>query len=131
MSNQYSPLAHSLPSSQGEVERRATIDGGLGPDPTAVPGDNAADGGQAHAGTLEFGRGVQTLEHPKQLVRVLHVEAGPVVPDQEDPLSVPSDRCEFDPGPRLVCGVLPTVAEQVLENPSQQPRVAPRFAPLG
>ena len=96
-----------------------------------MPGDNAADGGQAHAGTLEFGRGVQTLEHPKQLVRVLHVEAGPVVPDQEDPLSVPGDRCEFDPGPRLFCGVFPTVAQQVLENHSQQPRVAPRFEPLG
>src|SRR2546430_14832356 len=93
--------------SQREVERRSPIDGSLGPDPAAVPGDDAPDRRETDAGALEFGRGVQSLEHAEQLVHVLHVEAGTVVPDQERPLSVHLGGSELDLRPRLFRGVLP------------------------
>src|SRR2546422_10456623 len=56
------PGPRSRPS-QGEVEGRSLIDSALRPDPAAVPADDAADRRQADASTLEFGHGVQPLEH--------------------------------------------------------------------
>src|SRR5881397_4254907 len=97
--------------SQGEVEGGSPIDGSLGPDPAAVPGDDAPHRRETDAGALEFGRGVQALEHPEQLVGVPHVEAGPVVADQERPASVLFDRSKFDLWLRPFGGVLPAVAE--------------------
>src|SRR2546428_3802060 len=111
--------------SQGEVEGRSPIDGSLGPDPAAVPGDDAPDRRETDAGALEFGRGVQALEHAEQLVCVLHVEAGPIVPDQEGPLAAHIGGSEFDLRPRLFRGVLPAVAEQIIEGHPQQARVSP------
>src|SRR5258708_7782017 len=52
----------SLPS-QREVECRALIDHALGPDPAAVPVDDASDRREPHARALEFGARVQALEH--------------------------------------------------------------------
>src|SRR2546423_10063111 len=122
------PVRHR--ASQSEVERRSPIDHALGPDAATVPGDDAPYRRESHAGALEFGRGMQALEHAEQLVRVLHVEAGPVVPDQERALAVRCDRAEFHPALRLFCGVLPAVAKQILERHPQQARIAPRLEPL-
>src|SRR5437899_8756035 len=117
--------------SQGEVERRSLIDGAFRPDPAAVPVDDPPDGCEADTGALEFGSGMQALEHAEQLVRVLHVEAGAVVPDHEGLPSVRFDGAEFDPRPRLFRGVLPAVAEEIVEGHAQQPCVAPRLQPRG
>src|SRR6266545_7856263 len=117
--------------SQGEVERGSPIDGAVGPDAAAVPGDDAADRREADAGAFELRRGVQSLEHAEQLVRVLHVEAGAVVPNQERVRSVHFDGSEFDPRPRLLRRVLPAVAEEVLEGHPQQARISPRREPRG
>src|SRR5467141_2207467 len=87
--------------SQGEVERRSLIDHALGPDPAAVPVDDASDGGEADAGALEVGSGMQSLEHAEQLVRVLHVEAGAVIPDHEGLAPVRVGGSEFDSRRRL------------------------------
>src|SRR5713226_10052427 len=116
---------------QSEVERRSLIDGALGPDPAAVPGDDAHDGGEPDARALELGRGVQALEHAEQLVRVLHVEAGAVVPDHEGPAAVDVDGAEFDARLRLLGGVLPAVAEEILEDNPQQTGVSLRLEPRG
>src|SRR3989442_9109061 len=88
--------------SQGEVEGGSPIDCSLGPDPAAVPGDDAPHRRETDAGALEFGRGVQALEHTEHLVRILHIEARTVVPDHERPLSVHIGGCKFDLLSRLV-----------------------------
>src|SRR5712692_912644 len=117
--------------SQSEVERRSLIDGAFGPDPAAVPVDDAPDGGQTDAGALEVSSGMQSLEYPEQLIRILHVEAGAVVPDHEGPAAVRFDRGELDPRLRLLRGVLPAVPQQIVEGHAQQPCVASRPEPRG
>ena len=78
--------------------------------------DDASDGREAHAGALEIDRGVQPLEHTEQLIDVLHVEAGPIVPNRVHRLAVLGVPAELDPGPRLLGGILPAVPEQVVEH---------------
>src|SRR5207248_11524477 len=125
----YTTLFRSSGPSQSEVERRSLIDGAFRPDAAAVPGDDASDGGETDAGALEVGSGMQSLEHAEQLIRVLHVEAGAVVPDHEGPAAVRFDRGELDPRLRLFRGVLPAVPQQVIEGHAQQARVASRLKP--
>src|SRR2546426_9687670 len=96
-----------------------------------VPGDDAPDGGETDAGALEVGSGMQSLEYAEQLIRILHVEAGAVVPDHEGPAAVRFDRGELDPRLRLLRGVLPAVPEQIVEDHAQQARVASRLEPRG
>src|SRR2546426_6278608 len=99
--------------SQGEVEGCSPIDGSLGPDPAAVPGDDAPHRRETDAGALEFGRGVQALEHTEQLVRILHVEAGTVVPDRSE-----EHTSELQSPCNLVCRLL-------LEKKNLSSQVAP------
>src|SRR5690349_16335881 len=67
---------------QGEVEGGADPGFGVGPHATAVAQDDAVGEGQPDAGALVVLGPVQPLEHAEELVRVAHVEAGPVVPDE-------------------------------------------------
>lgn len=50
-----------------EVKRRARAGLALGPNPAAVPVDDAPHAGQADAPALELLRAVQPLEHAKEL----------------------------------------------------------------
>src|SRR6266851_4928171 len=117
--------------SQGEVERCPLVHGAFRPDSAAVPIDDAPDGGEADARTLEVGGGMQPLEHAEQLVRVFHVEASAVVPDHEGPAPVCVGGSELDSWSRLLRGVLPAVAEQIVEGHAQEPGVASRIEPGG
>src|SRR3970282_1860524 len=72
---------------QRKMESRARVHRALGPDPPAVPGEDARHDGQTHAGALELVRAVQPLEHAEQLVVVAHVEPGAVVLHAIDALS--------------------------------------------
>src|SRR6185436_15302096 len=106
-----SPTAGPSSSSaaQGEVERRASALGALGPDAAAVAVDDPLHGGQADAGALELGGGVQALEGGEQLLGVDHVEAGPVVADEEHPLALVALALlpHLAAGGRLLAGELP------------------------
>ena len=48
---------------EGEIEGCSFVDGGFGPDATAVFGDDAFDDGEADADTFKFVGFVETLEH--------------------------------------------------------------------
>src|SRR6185503_12821207 len=65
---------------QAEVESRALVLGAIHPHLAAVTFDDAPDDRKPDACTLELVGGVQALEHAKQLVHVLHVEADAIVP---------------------------------------------------
>src|ERR1700687_310651 len=67
-----------------EVKCCAVIDRGLDPDTAAVALDDALYDCQADAGAREILRAMQSLKHVEQLVGILHVEADPVVADDED-----------------------------------------------
>ena len=60
---------------QGEVEAGAAVDGGFGPDFTAVAVDDALDGGEADAGAWELGLGVEALKGAEELGGAARVEA--------------------------------------------------------
>src|SRR5712664_3783132 len=62
-----------------EVERCALARLGIGPDPAAVPVDDALDRRQPDPGALILVARVQALESAEELVGVRHVEAGAVV----------------------------------------------------
>jgi len=49
-----------------------------------VPGNDAFDDRESDAGTFEFAGAMQALEYAEQLVGILHIEAGAVIPDVED-----------------------------------------------
>src|SRR5919107_4839307 len=73
-----------VPSPEREAEGGPFAHLALGPDPAAVPVDDARHRGQSYARPLELVLPVQPLEGPEQLVRVRLVEAGPVVPHEID-----------------------------------------------
>ena len=108
---------------QGEVEARAAIRLALGADRPAVAQDDAAHRRQADAGAREFAGAVQALEGAEQAIGEAHVEAGAVVAHREGRRLARMAQ-EGDPRRRGVAGVLPGVAEQVLEHHAQQRRVA-------
>src|SRR6267143_476607 len=119
---QLPPDVGSEPS-YGEVERGPLLDRPLAPHPATVAADDAAHRRQSDSRALELAGGVETLKRPEQLVGVRHVEPGPVVPHViHRPRLVPSDP-EFDARPGMLGGVLPGVAQQVLEDQAEQSRV--------
>src|SRR5712691_12960151 len=71
---------------EGEVKRGAFAGFAFGPGTPAVAGDDAAHVGEADPAAFKFVRSVQPLEHPEQLVRILHVEAHAVVAHEQDDL---------------------------------------------
>src|SRR5438105_1765111 len=90
-----------------EIERGTRARAGLSPDAAAVAADDAVHGGQADAGALEFGRGVQPLEGLEKLVGEGHVESGAVVADVEDPRAAIGRRADPHPGFGLPGSELP------------------------
>src|SRR5437763_15584511 len=73
----------------GEEEHGAFARLRFGPDPAAVPVKDALDSGQAHSGALELLRAMKPLKNAEKLARVLEVEAGSVVANENDTLPGP------------------------------------------
>src|SRR6266513_2331871 len=111
--------AFTRASSQREVERRTLFDGAFGPDPAAMPVDDAAHGGEPNPGAFEFRRRMEPLKHAEQLVGVAHVEAGAIVLDHEHATAVFLLRRELHARLRLLAGVFPAVAQEIVEDDAQ------------
>ena len=106
---------------QGEVERAAFTRGGFGPTATGVAFDDALGQRETGAGALEVHGVVLPLEHHKQVVCFLQVEAHTVVGDEE---SASADRVDL-PAELDAChiarpGVLHGIAQQVAQGLAQQ-----------
>src|SRR5262249_60631226 len=67
---------------QREIKRHAFVDRTLGAPLAAMPMDDALNGREADSRAFELFREVQALEHAEQLVDMLHVESGAVVPHE-------------------------------------------------
>src|ERR1700738_1619901 len=102
-----------------EVKCRALIDRCFGPDTAAVALDDALYDRQADTGACEILRTVQSLKHVEHLVGILHIEADPVVADEEDLLVAYLARADLDNGvvaqSRVLEGVVDEVHEHLLE----------------
>src|SRR3990170_3748102 len=102
--------------SQGEVEGRAAVRFGLGPDVSAVPVDDTLYGRQADPGSLELLLGVQSLKHPKELIGVLHVEPDPVIAHEVDRLIASLQTSDLNPGIGLVAGEIERISPYVVHH---------------
>ena len=83
--------------------------------PTVAPHDTF-DGRQANAQPLEFASQVQALEGLEQLTGIGHIEARPVIADEERSFVVRRRGTNFDQGIIAMARELPGVADQVLER---------------
>jgi hypothetical protein len=88
-----------------EVKRGALIHQTLGPDSAPMPMYYTLNGCQTNAGAFKRFRRVEALEYPEQFVDVFHVEADPVVPNENHDLILllvhtPYFDFGFRPGPR-------------------------------
>src|SRR5436309_12758205 len=91
-----------------------------------MPLDDPVDDGQADAGTLEILAAVHPLKHPEELAGVLHVEAGPIVPNKVGwaPAGIGLEDANFDPGMFALARVLDRVTQEVDEDLFEQGGVA-------
>ncbi len=106
------------------MKAAAALHLGVGPYLSAVTPHDAPHRRQADTGALEVICAVQALEDAEQPVREPHIEAGAVVPNAVGGLAVVQRAFEPDLRIGLPGGVLPGVAEQVLERNAQQRRIA-------
>jgi hypothetical protein len=114
---------------QREVDRRAATYHTFGPYPATVAMDDPLNRREPYPGSCEVAVAVETLERAEELRRKLHVETGAVIADKVDrqfPTLGPAHLDSRDPAR----GELPCVAEQVIEDDAEQPRVADRRDPL-
>ena len=102
----------------------AAAHGGRRPYSPGVTLHDAVHRGEADTGALVLGSGVQALEGAEQLLGVRHVEAGAVVPDEEDALGALAVGADLDARRGLLAGELPGVAQQVLERRGEQASIA-------
>src|SRR5437879_12528902 len=82
-----------------EIERGSHTCLGLRPDVAAVPADDALDDRQPSARSRKFVVGMETFEHPEELVQVAHVEPDAVVSyvvDRPIPAAA-AERADLDP----------------------------------
>src|ERR1035438_6976286 len=82
--------------SQREIEGGAAPLNRFGPGISALLANAAHDGGKADTRSGIFARRVQALERGKQLARILHAEADPIVPDKERRASDGFGFADFD-----------------------------------
>src|SRR5207237_517827 len=106
------------------VECRSHFGGAFRPHSAAVPLDNPRDGRQADSAARKIGAGVQPLKSLKETLARRHVEAGAVVPDEVNRLSVLFHFAELDPRAGMLSGELPGVFEEIEERGMEQSRVA-------
>src|SRR5690349_18941935 len=95
----------------------------FGPDVAAVTFDYSLDGRESNSETLEFRGRVEPLKGCEQAVRAGHVKTCAVIANEESAVTVGAKQANFDPRVGLVATEFPGIAEKVLQNQAQQPRV--------
>src|SRR6266436_3434911 len=109
-------VSRSKQPSQGEEEGSALPDRRLGPDATAVVGDEPLHNCQTDAGAWELRITMQTLKRDEELVGVLHRESRAIVPNAEGSLVFNGRRCKYDVGFRMLRCVLPGIPQQIVQD---------------
>src|SRR5207244_1175105 len=95
------------------------------PDGSTVPLNDALDRGQADPRPGKFALAVEAAERPEQLLGVLHVEAGSVIPHEVNHVAVQVHLAHTDLWLSHVPSELPGVLNQVEQDDAQEPRVGP------
>src|SRR5439155_2744437 len=108
---------------QRKVERGAAIDRTFRPGAAAVALYDPTDIRQSDPGTLEFIGAVESLKDTEQLVRVLHIEADPIVADEYDHFVWLVDGPDFDLGSLPRRRILNGVRQQIDEHQAHHVRV--------
>lgn len=103
--------------------RGSAVQDALGPNPTAVPRDDALDGRQANSVPLEPLLFVEALERAEKAMRFGHVEADPVVANVADDAGAVADRAKLDLDLLARGRVLSRVRKQVLERRAEEPDI--------
>jgi len=107
-----------------DEESGSAVDLCFCPDAGAVTLKDAMHTGQADAGAFELLLVVETVEDAEKLVVVLHVKAGPVVPDKDNILSSLPDVTDLDLRGGSMGAVFDGVRYQVCEYAAQHARIA-------
>src|SRR5512143_1368011 len=102
----------SLLYGKSKIHRRAFIDLALRPHSTAKAADDAHDDGEPDADAFEFGYGMQTLEHAKQLIGIPHIEAYASVFNKVNGFTSFDGSAHPNPGRVLGTGELDGVGQQ-------------------
>src|SRR5271154_2452885 len=114
----------SLVCLECEIERRAAVHFTFRPNPAAMPMDDALHIREPDAGALEFPYRVQPLEDGEKFIRISHVEAGAIVADETNKLTVLRNLTHLDVRIIALAGELPGIAEKVLKHNLKQPGVS-------
>src|SRR5687767_14149247 len=110
--------------SQGEIEGRTLSNFTFCPYTTAVPADDALHGSQPDACTRKIAHAMQSLKRSKELIRVGHVKACPIIVYEKGLGSVRKHPCaELDLRRIALGGKLPGITKQVLHDDPQQARI--------
>jgi hypothetical protein len=109
---------------EGKVQGGALPDGALGPDPAAMPLNDALHRRQADAGAWVFRAPMKALKGSEQRVSMHHVEAHAIVAHEEYQRTLVLRRAsKLDARPGLFGGKLLRIAEQILQHNAQPPRI--------
>src|SRR6202022_1745003 len=106
-----------------EIKRRSPAPGPLGPDPAPVAIDDPPRSCQPNPGPWKLTLAVQPLEGAEETVGGDHVEADPVVHDEDACLNIDYLRADHHLWRRLRAAELPSVVEQVGEQDAHEPFV--------
>ena len=101
---------------EGEKEGGAFVDLGFGPNFAAVLADDARDGGEADASTLEFFGAMEALKDAEQFVRIPHVKTCPVIADKIDVLVLFKFTADFYDGGLALTAVFEGVGKEVTKQ---------------
>src|SRR5580658_128954 len=115
----------SIPLSPGwrEREYRAVVHLAFGPHPSAVPGNHPMHDGESDARAAKLVGAVQALENAEELVRIIHIESDPVVPDRVLILRSDFATADFDARAGLFAAVFDGVGDQVGPYLAEQSRI--------
>src|SRR6185369_5507098 len=103
----------------------------LGRDRAAVPPDDPFDGRQPDAGAFELVAAMQARGRTEQLAGLFRIEADSVVADEvRNRITRSLVHTDRDVRLRPGLGVLERIAEKILHDEAEQPRVAPCKQPV-
>src|SRR5688572_15871767 len=88
----------------------------FGPNPAAMPFNDALYNGKPDASAFKLSAAVKTLEDAEKLFRVLHVETRPVVANEIHCLSILFEGTHFDDSLWLSPRKLECIGEKIDEN---------------
>ena len=88
-----------------------------------MAGEDTLHGDEANASAGELALAVQTMERLEDIAGAAGIEAGAVIAHKVDHAAVYEFCAELDAGLRVMRGVLPGVAQQVVHDDAHQPGV--------